>query len=80
MARLACHPFYRDQIRDSQGHEVAYGESGELCIRGPTGDEGLLAASDETAKVIDEQGFLATGDMAMMTPEGFVKLVDRKKT
>ena len=30
-------------------------------------------------KVIDEQGFLATGDMAMMTPEGFVKLVDRKR-
>ena len=67
------------QIRDSQGHEVAYGESGELCIRGPQVMKGYWRPPDETAKVIDEQGFLATGDMAMMTPEGFVKLVDRKK-
>lgn len=67
------------QIRDSQGHEVAYGESGELCIRGPQVMKGYWRRPDETAKVIDEQGFLATGDMAMMTPEGFVKLVDRKK-
>ena len=67
------------QIRDSQGHEVAYGESGELCIRGPQVMKGYWRRPDETAKVIDEQGFLATGDMAMMTPDGFVKLVDRKK-
>ena len=34
---------------------------------------------DETAKVLSPDGFLATGDMAMLTPDGFVKLVDRKK-
>jgi long-chain acyl-CoA synthetase len=67
------------QIRDSEGREVAQGESGELCIRGPQVMKGYWNRPEETAKVIDSQGFLATGDMAMLTPEGFVKLVDRKK-
>lgn len=67
------------QIRDSQGQEVAYGESGELCIKGPQVMKGYWQRPEETAKVIDAQGFLATGDMAMMTPDGYVKLVDRKK-
>ncbi|BEV70679.1 MULTISPECIES: long-chain-fatty-acid--CoA ligase [unclassified Paludibacterium] len=67
------------QIRDSEGREVPMGESGELCIRGPQVMKGYWNRPDETAKVIDSEGFLATGDMAMMTPEGYVKLVDRKK-
>jgi len=67
------------QIRDTEGREVAPGEAGELCIRGPQVMKGYWQRPDETAKVIDSQGFLVTGDMAMVTPEGFVKLVDRKK-
>ncbi len=67
------------QIRDNEGREVAQGESGELCIRGPQVMKGYWQRPEETAKVIDSQGFLATGDMAMVTPEGYVKLVDRKK-
>ncbi|WP_174873082.1 long-chain-fatty-acid--CoA ligase [Vogesella oryzae] len=67
------------EIRDSNGQPVAIGESGELCIRGPQVMKGYWQRPDETAKVIDSQGFLATGDMAMLTPEGYVKLVDRKK-
>ncbi|MEQ6290310.1 long-chain-fatty-acid--CoA ligase [Vogesella sp. GCM10023246] len=67
------------EIRDSTGQPLGIGESGELCIRGPQVMKGYWMRPDETAKVIDSQGFLATGDMAMLTPEGFVKLVDRKK-
>ncbi|MEC5208160.1 long-chain acyl-CoA synthetase [Vogesella perlucida] len=67
------------QIRDNEGREVGVGEAGELCIRGPQVMKGYWQRPDETAKVIDSQGFLATGDMAMVTPEGYVKLVDRKK-
>ncbi|SCK23145.1 long-chain-fatty-acid--CoA ligase [Vogesella sp. LIG4] len=67
------------EIRDSTGHALGVGESGELCIRGPQVMKGYWQRPDETAKVIDAQGFLATGDMAMLTPEGYVKLVDRKK-
>jgi long-chain acyl-CoA synthetase len=67
------------QIRDLDGHEVAQGESGELCLRGPQIMAGYWQRPGETALAIDPEGFLATGDMAMMTPEGYVKLVDRKK-
>ena len=67
------------QIRDSEGREAAQGEAGELCIKGPQVMTGYWNRPEETAKVIDAEGFLATGDMAIITPEGFVKLVDRKK-
>ena len=67
------------EIRDADGHEVAYGESGELCIRGPQVMKGYWNRPEETARAIGPDGFLATGDMAAMTPDGYVKLVDRKK-
>ncbi|OQS35679.1 long-chain-fatty-acid--CoA ligase [Chromobacterium haemolyticum] len=67
------------QLRDANGNEVAPGEQGELCIRGPQVMKGYWNRPDETAKVLSPDGFLATGDMAMLTPDGFVKLVDRKK-
>ncbi|MDK2125383.1 long-chain-fatty-acid--CoA ligase FadD [Parachitinimonas caeni] len=66
-------------LRDEEGKPVAMGEAGELCVRGPQVMKGYWNRPDETAKVIDADGFLKTGDMAMITPDGFVKLVDRKK-
>ncbi|UTH74635.1 long-chain-fatty-acid--CoA ligase [Chromobacterium sp. IIBBL 290-4] len=67
------------EIRDAEGKAVAQGEAGELCIRGPQVMRGYWQRPEETAKVLGADGFLATGDMAVITPEGFVKLVDRKK-
>ncbi|MGM8061489.1 long-chain-fatty-acid--CoA ligase [Vogesella indigofera] len=67
------------ELRDNDGKPVARGEAGELCIRGPQVMKGYWNRPDETAKVIDNQGFLATGDVAVITDDGFVKLVDRKK-
>ncbi|MCQ4144542.1 long-chain-fatty-acid--CoA ligase [Vogesella sp. AC12] len=67
------------ELRDNDGKPVACGEAGELCIRGPQVMKGYWNRPDETAKVIDSQGFLATGDVAVITDDGFVKLVDRKK-
>ncbi|MDF0606684.1 long-chain-fatty-acid--CoA ligase [Neisseriaceae bacterium TC5R-5] len=67
------------ELRDSDGKPVAQGEQGELCIRGPQVMKGYWNRPDETAKVLDEQGFLATGDIAVLGEDGFVKLVDRKK-
>jgi long-chain acyl-CoA synthetase len=43
------------------------------------GDGGLLAASEETAKVLDSEGWFATGDIGIMDHKGHVKIVDRKK-
>ncbi len=67
------------ELRDTDGKPVARGEAGELCIRGPQVMKGYWNRPDETAKVLDSQGFLATGDIAVITDDGFVKLVDRKK-
>ncbi|BBF86180.1 long-chain-fatty-acid--CoA ligase [Aquitalea magnusonii] len=67
------------EIRGADGQALPQGEQGELCIKGPQVMKGYWNRPDETAKAIDARGFLATGDMAMVTPEGFVKLVDRKK-
>ena len=67
------------QIRDANGNELPTGEAGELCIRGPQVMKGYWNCPEETARVLDADGFLATGDMAIMNEQGFIKLVDRKK-
>jgi long-chain acyl-CoA synthetase len=66
-------------LRDEQGHAVPLGERGELCIKGPQVMAGYWHRPDETAKVIDEDGWLATGDIAVMDERGFLRIVDRKK-
>jgi len=67
------------QIKDDAGVTVALGEVGEICIKGPQVMQGYWKRPDETAKVTSPDGFFKTGDMGFMTPEGFVKIVDRKK-
>lgn len=66
-------------IRDDNRVSVPLGEAGELWVKGPQVMRGYWNRPEETAKVFDEQGFFATGDIAIMAPDGFVKLVDRKK-
>jgi len=66
-------------IRDDDGKDLPLGQAGELCIRGPQVMKGYWNRPEETAKVIMEDGFLRTGDIAIMDSSGFVKIVDRKK-
>ncbi len=66
-------------IRDDEGHDVPPGERGELCIRGPQVMKGYYNRPEETHKVIMPDGFLRTGDIAVMDEKGFVHIVDRKK-
>lgn len=66
-------------LRDLDGNEVPLDEPGELCVRGPQVMQGYWNRPDETAKVMYADGFLRTGDMAIMNGQGFVKLVDRLK-
>ncbi|MDA8258676.1 MAG: long-chain-fatty-acid--CoA ligase [Betaproteobacteria bacterium] len=66
-------------IRDDDGKDVPLGQPGELCIRGPQVMKGYWNRPEETAKVIMADGFLRTGDVAVMDPSGYVKIVDRKK-
>jgi long-chain acyl-CoA synthetase len=66
-------------IRNEMGVEVPIGEEGELCVKGPQIMQGYWQRPDETALVFTDDGFLKTGDIAMVDEKGFVYLVDRKK-
>ena len=66
-------------LRDDDGKDVALGERGEICVRGPQVMAGYWQRPEETAKIIDRDGWLATGDIGVMDERGFVRIVDRKK-
>jgi long-chain acyl-CoA synthetase len=66
-------------LRDDAGNDVPLGTPGEICVRGPQVMAGYWNRPDETAKVIDKNGWLATGDIGVMDDRGFVSIVDRKK-
>lgn len=66
-------------IRDDKGHEVGFDQPGELWIRGPQVMLGYWHQELETKNVLDAEGWLRSGDIATISPEGFVKIVDRKK-
>ena len=66
-------------IRNDNGVDVPLGERGELCIRGPQVMKGYFNRPEETAHVFMADGFLRTGDVAVMDEYGYVRIVDRKK-
>jgi len=66
-------------VKDDNGNMLPAGQVGELCIKGPQVMKGYWQRPDETAKVIDADGWLHTGDMAKMDERGYFYIVDRKK-
>ena len=66
-------------VRDPQGQELPPGEPGELWVRGPQVMAGYWQRPEETAKCLNDDGWLNTGDIALVEAGGFVRLVDRKK-
>jgi len=82
MLRLACcgrpTPFARVALLDDHGCEVADGEPGEICVRGPLLMSGYLNKPEETALAFAGD-WLHTGDVAIRSPDGFLRIVDRKK-
>lgn len=67
------------KIVDDNGKEVAIGERGEICIKGPQVMKGYWNMKEETDNVLDSEGWLKTGDIAVVDEVGFFKIVDRKK-
>ncbi|MBT0726300.1 AMP-binding protein [Rosenbergiella australiborealis] len=66
-------------LLSEQSEPVPLGQPGELCVRGPQVMKGYWQQPSETAAVMDANGWLHTGDIALITEQGVVKLVDRKK-
>ncbi len=66
-------------IRDDDGNELPIGEIGELCIKGPQVMKGYWNRPDETAKVMIDNDWLRTGDIARFDEKGYVYIEDRKK-
>ncbi len=67
------------KVIDDDGNEQPLGERGELCIKGPQVMKGYWQREEATAEVLDGEGWFKTGDIAVIDPDGFVRIVDRKK-
>jgi len=67
------------KLIDENGDEVALGERGELCVKGPQVMKGYWNRPDETANVFTADGWLRTGDVAIIDPDGHIRIVDRLK-
>jgi long-chain acyl-CoA synthetase len=66
-------------IRGADGAVLPFGVPGELCVRGPQVMAGYWNRPEETRGATTEDGFFRTGDVAVMTPDGQIRIVDRMK-
>ena len=67
------------KVISDDGVELPLGERGELCIKGPQIMKGYWNKPEATAEVLDSEGWFKSGDVAVIDPDGFVRIVDRKK-
>ena len=67
------------QVRDTSGQPLDHGQEGELCVRGPLVMQGYFNRPAETAAVIDEDGWLRTGDIVRVDGDGFISITGRAK-
>jgi long-chain acyl-CoA synthetase len=67
------------RLLDSDGTDVLSGDPGEIWVRGPNVFAGYWQDPETTARVIDADGWLHTGDLAIVDNDGWLRLVDRAK-
>ena len=67
------------KLIDDEGNEVAEGEAGEICARGPQVMKGYWNNEEANSSAFTPDGFFKTGDVGIFTAGGFLKIVDRKK-
>ncbi|KQW37663.1 AMP-binding protein [Rhizobacter sp. Root404] len=72
-------PSTQAAILDDEDHELATGEVGEICLRGPQVMRGYWMRPEETRKAFTPTGWLRTGDMGSMDERGCFRITDRKK-
>ena len=73
------HPHVEVKVVDLEGRIVPRGERGELCTRGYSVMLGYWDEPEKTADVLDANGWMHTGDIAMIDPEGYCNIVGRIK-
>jgi len=67
------------RVINDQGEPLGLDEAGELCIKGPQVMQGYWRRPEATAEVISPEGWFATGDVAVIQSDGYLRIVDRKK-
>lgn len=67
------------KIIDEDGHDVALGEAGMLCVKGPQVMRGYWKREQATREVMTPDGYLITGDIATQQEDGYLSIVDRAK-
>ena len=67
------------RVVDDEGNEVPRGEPGEVVIRGYNVMSGYFEEPEQTAETIDADGWLHTGDIAVMDERGYIDITDRMK-
>jgi long-chain acyl-CoA synthetase len=66
-------------IKDEAGNDVAQGESGEICIKGPNVMTGYYNQPVENKNAFTSDGYFKTGDVGIMDKRGYTKIIDRLK-
>ncbi|MFI8747481.1 long-chain-fatty-acid--CoA ligase FadD1 [Pseudomonas sp. NPDC077186] len=67
------------RIVNDDGQELAIGEIGELCVKGPQVMKGYWQRQEATDEILDADGWLKTGDIGLIQEDGYLRIVDRKK-
>lgn len=67
------------KVIGDDGNDLPLGEAGELCVKGPQVMKGYWQRPEATAETITKDGWLKTGDVAVIGDDGYMKIVDRKK-
>ncbi|WP_313486000.1 long-chain-fatty-acid--CoA ligase FadD1 [Stutzerimonas kunmingensis] len=72
-------PSTQFKVINDDGQDLAQGEIGELCIKGPQVMKGYWQRPEATAEVIDAEGWFKSGDIGVVQEDGYIRIVDRKK-
>ena len=67
------------KVVDDEGKDLGIGAIGELCVQGPQVMKGYWQRQEATDEILDAEGWLKTGDIAVIQEDGFMRIVDRKK-
>ncbi|PAU64146.1 long-chain fatty acid--CoA ligase [Pseudomonas sp. PIC25] len=72
-------PSTQCKVIDDEGNDLPMGAIGELCVKGPQVMKGYWQRQEATDDILTADGWLKTGDIAVIQDDGYMRIVDRKK-